>query len=407
MNAHGQHAVMIAGTGLSCALGDTPADAVDQLADGVDPVQVPMGTDGEHQCPLMAWRQHCPGQADGEAESERLNRMIDNAVAQAIAPLRDQGIDLSDTAILVGSTSKDIGVTEAAYRADLAAGRLDAPPRYDSRHAGVLLSQLGYGTLASRIANRFRLDGLHWTFNTACASSANAMLYATRLIQAGVIRRALVVGIEFGNLLSLEGFSSLMLISPTTMRPFDRDRDGVVLGEGTGAMLLGRADELDPAPGYEGMRLLGGSTRGDSSSVTTSSQPGIRAVMCEALANAGLAPGDIGAIKVHGTSTPANDLVEGRALREVFGAGLPPFTTLKSAVGHTLGACGPIETILFFESLRRGWIPATSGFRKLDEDIGIAPLDRDLADPGGAIMLNFFGFGGSNTTLLVSREGVR
>jgi 3-oxoacyl-(acyl-carrier-protein) synthase len=253
----------------------------------------------------------------------------------------------------------------------------------------------GYGMLAEVLARRHGFRGFRLTFNTACSSSANAALYAARMIARGELDHALVLGTESFNRMSLLGFASLMLVSESAARAFDASRDGLILGEGVGAIVLGRA-----RPGQAAW-LCGGANLCDTSSATNSRPEAIARVMKAALTDAGVAPGAVSAIKAHGTSTPSNDQAEGEGMKQLFGERLPPFTSLKGHMGHTLGACGALETAGLLATLREGFLPATAGFEETDPDLGIAPERGNRPAGAGTYLLNYFGFGGNNTSLVV------
>jgi 3-oxoacyl-(acyl-carrier-protein) synthase len=121
-----------------------------------------------------------------------------------------------------------------------------------------------------------------------------------------------------------------------------------------------------------------------------------------ALADAGLQPADVAVIKAHGTGSLDNDTAEAAAVRTLFGAPLPPFTAIKRYLGHTLGACGAVELAAFLGCLRAGFVPPAAGFRHPDPALQIQPLTEFRPAPTGAVMLNFFGFGGNYASLLIA-----
>ena len=210
-----------------------------------------------------------------------------------------------------------------------------------------------------------------------------------------------MVGVEAYTRLSLQGFGSLLLLSRQSYRPFDQSRDGLILGEGSGAMLLGRAPPPDKKTVFA---LRGAATACDPSSPTNSQPARIADVMRAALNDAELRITDLAAIKAHGTGTASNDLSEGQGMR-LLSERLPPFTSLKPYTGHTLGAGGVIEPLLLLAAWRAGFLPGTPGFAQADPDIGLAPASSAAPMPErGAVLCNFFGFGGNNTSLVFSRE---
>jgi 3-oxoacyl-[acyl-carrier-protein] synthase I len=322
--------------------------------------------------------------ADPAEEGVSFRRLIETAVGDALA---DAALPPEATArmgLFIGSTCLDLPLHEAAYAATYARGDVPA------------VKEPGYGNLARHVAGRFGVHGPQYTLSTACSSSANAVLYARAMLAAGRLDHALVVGAEGYNRLSLLGFAGLMLLTRSEYRPFDRARDGLVLGEGVGAIVLGR----EARPGAAA--VIGGATACDPSSPTSSSAERVAEVIQAALADAGLAPGDITAIKAHGTGTQANDASEGLAVARVFAGAPPPITSIKPAVGHTLGACGALELLGMLACWREGFLPPTPGFRDADAALGVAPQARAQPLGGGAMLCNFIGFGGNNTSLVLA-----
>jgi 3-oxoacyl-[acyl-carrier-protein] synthase-1 len=241
--------------------------------------------------------------------------------------------------------------------------------------------------------------GKSFAYQTACTSSANAALSAARMVQLGWYRHALVIGVELANVASVAGFSSLQLTARAIM-PFDRDREGIVLGEGIGVVVLSQSDVRAP-----GIHVKAGGANIDSFRVTTANPDGamIAALQRRVLDRASVAPTQIRGIKAHGTGSPMNDAGESAAIQQVF-ASPPPVCALKPYVGHTLGACGVIELILMANTLSHGVFPATSGFVTPDPSLGIQPTAAASVAEDGHYLLNYFGFGGHNTVLLVEKR---
>jgi 3-oxoacyl-[acyl-carrier-protein] synthase-1 len=292
--------------------------------------------------------------------------------------------------IFIGSSSYTIGQSEALFAAALGAGEAGPLP----------VPSAGFGQLSRHLQTSHGLSGADYLFNTACTSSANALLIAAEHILAGYCEQALVIGMELFNVTTLAGFYGMQLLANEVMRPFDRRRDGLVLGEGCGAILLQAA-----GPDDNGLFVSGGASGCDTYSISTSNPDGTSnaEVMTQALNNVGLAPGDITAIKAHGSASPLNDDAEAAGMRRVFNEP-PPFFVLKPYVGHTLGACGTIETILVCAAIREGFLPASGGFEIYDDDLGVHPMTAALNVDSGHFMLNYFGFGGNNASILLSHE---
>lgn len=336
--------------------------------------------------PAASWPYYAIPDIDGP---ERVYTFLQRAVDQALLEANLTSDERRRMAVLVGSSCLDLPVHEQAYAASVALGRADIPIRGPS-----------YGTMAATVAEHLGIEGPQYTITTACSSSANALLNARLLVTKGVVDHALVIGVEAFNLVSVHGFGSLLLLSRDGYRPFDRRRRGLVLGEGAGAMVLGRTPRAgDPAP----VALSGAASACDPFSPTTSQPDRIASVMAAALRDAGRRPADLIAVKAHGTATTSNDVVEGQAMRQLSDR-LPPFSSLKPYVGHTLGGCGVIEALLLIAAWRDGFLPGTPGFDDIDPDIGLGPIAAAVPLPHtGAVLCNFFGFGGNNTSLVFER----
>jgi 3-oxoacyl-[acyl-carrier-protein] synthase-1 len=291
--------------------------------------------------------------------------------------------------LFVGSSSGGIHHHERAY-AEAYASNAEALP----------IHRPDQSRLATWLHQQLQLDGPSYTVATACSSAANAVLYASWMLREGRLDDALVVGVEIENRLSQQGFFSMMLATRASSRPFDRQRDGIVLGECAATLVLSReAPTTQPA-----WRILGGASLCDTTHPTNPSADQIAATLRDALADSAIPAARIGAIKAHGTGTRANDLAEGLGMRECFGASPPPFTSIKPVLGHTLGACGVLETLAFTACLDRGSVPATRGYEQPDPEIGVQPLTATRAWSGGPVLLNYFGFGGNNCALVLDRE---
>jgi 3-oxoacyl-(acyl-carrier-protein) synthase len=233
------------------------------------------------------------------------------------------------------------------------------------------------------------------TWSMACTSSAAALAAAGEHLRAGTCERAVVVGFDLLSSLTLHGFRGLMLLDPEPCRPFDARRAGLQLGEGAGALVV-------DARGEGPFELLGADNVLDPSHLTASATDGSTAeqVIRGALRASGVQPDQVVSVKAHGTGTRDNDLAEGRGLARVFEGGLP-FASLKGALGHTLGAAGALEVVLWLAALSEGFLPGSIGFSELDPEIGLEPLRQAIPAPRGVHLFDAFGFGGSCVALAV------
>ena len=324
----------------------------------------------------------------------RVNDTFDDLVNKVLENvIQDAGLtenELASSGLVMG-TSGCIIEAERAFLTEKERGE-DHP---------VPVSIQGAGSMTLDVARGRGIKGPVFTITTACTSSANALLSAARLIEAGDLERVIVVGAEVLNSLTMNGFFSLMLLTKEGCRPFDKEREGIHLGEGVAALILEAASD-DEA----GIYLAGGANVCDRENVISISKDGssITAVMKEALLWAGLDIDHIKAIKTHGIGSKDNDMAEALAMKAIFGDKIPPFTSLKGYFGHTLGAAGALELVAFMSCLKKGFLPVASGFSSPDENISLSPLTGEGEAGRGHYLLNFLGFGGNNTSLVISYE---
>lgn len=309
--------------------------------------------------------------------AERLQRMLDG--------LQQQAGSFADHLLIVASSGLDIVGFEQQTRAQGHFRPEGSTPLH--RVAGSL--QHSHGFRQSMV------------INTACSSAANALLYGARLLPdyAGVV----VLAFEPQSTLIQQGFAALELTSASgRCRPFQPQRDGLVLGEACAVVLLNQqaAGSL--------CRLLGGHSACDTSSVTGTREDGghIVQVSQQALANAGVQAQDIHLVKLHGTATRANDEAEAAGSQHWLEQIQPPaFCVLKPWLGHNLGACGLSETLLLAAVQQQGHVPVSA---RSDAEPMLLPLTNASrwSHKQTRILANFFGFGGNNACLVLEvRQG--
>ncbi|MCG6969826.1 MAG: hypothetical protein LJE85_08680 [Gammaproteobacteria bacterium] len=382
--------VYIRGAGILCTLGASQQQVALACQNGtIAPQRIP----APQVCdtPIKYYR---IGEHIHPARTRRLFEFMNYAVEQAMTDANLSTEELARTAVFCGSTACDISDLEEHY-----AAALTQDPN------AMALYRSGFGILAGYVRDKYRLGGEEYSFNTACSSSANAFVTAAQMVSSGDCDHALVLGVEVLNQMSLQGFAAMMLLSQDDIRPFDAGRNGTLLGEAVACVVLSGKPAQDSAfcrdqPFY----FLGGANLCDTKSITSSNADVIAQVMQRALHSAGLKAGDIDAIKAHGTGTENNDAAEAHAMQQVFTQHLPPFTSLKPYLGHTLGACGVVEMSVLLATIQQGFIPKTPTFAALDPQLGIEPLRDHGEFRQGNIMLNYFGFGGNNTSLILSNR---
>jgi 3-oxoacyl-[acyl-carrier-protein] synthase-1 len=244
---------------------------------------------------------------------------------------------------------------------------------------------------------------------TACASSASAIVQAAELLRAGLCDVVLAGGADLASPLVLQGFGSLEALSDAISNPFSKNRKGINMGEAAAFFLVSR-EALDDTH----IRLLGWGESADAYQQTAPAPDGGGAALAmrRALASAGLEPGAIVYVNLHGTGTGLNDSMEAKAMQQVYGTCIPPCSSTKPIHGHTLGAAGALEAAICWEMLytcsTKGaiQIPPQRWDGEADPDFPQLPLVKQnaiLSQPG-ACMSNSFAFGGCNASLILGVE---
>lgn len=336
-----------------------------------------------------------PALADFDCRNNRLAAVglaQDGFIANVAAASAQYGADR--IGVFIGTSTSGIHQAELAYRRrDSATGALPDDFVYAKTQNSF--------SVADFVRRKLGLSGPAAAVSTACSSSAKVFGSAARMLEAGLIDAAVVGGVDSLCLTTLYGFSSLQLTSTRPCRPFDRDRDGLSIGEAAAFFLVARLPAALPP---DAILLLG---IGESSDAYHMSSPhpdgiGARMAMAQALAGAGLAPRAIDYINLHGTGTRTNDLVEGRAVLSLFGDATCCSST-KGTVGHTLGAAGGVEAAISMLAIRHGFMPAGVNMHELDPALPLAYLKHNEARAPSRVLSNSFGFGGTNCSLVLGR----
>jgi 3-oxoacyl-[acyl-carrier-protein] synthase-1 len=259
------------------------------------------------------------------------------------------------------------------------------------------------GDSAEKIAGFFGIKHHVTTISTACSSSANSIMTGARLIRNNQLDRVLVGGTDSLTKFTLNGFFALEILSPTGCRPFDRDRNGLTIGEGAAFLLL-EAEDVVADKSKALCQVTGFANTNEAFHQTSSSSDGYGAFMAmeKALKTSGLQPSQIGYINAHGTGTLVNDLSEGRAIKNLFST-VPKFSSTKAFTGHTLGAAGAIEAVFSVLSLKKQILLPNFHFTTPIDDLFLSPQVKVENAVIEHVMSNSFGFGGSNTSLIFSK----
>lgn len=299
---------------------------------------------------------------------------------------------------------------EAAFVSGTTVGGMDKSEQYyldflenDSRNAYIATHD--GGACSEMIADHFGRFGIITSLSTACSSAANAVIYGARLIERGETEVAVVGGAECITKFHLNGFNSLMILDREECRPFDASRAGINLGEGAAYLVLEDADHARRRGAKIYAYLTGYGNACDAFHQTASSPDGEGSflAMSKALSMAGVMPSEVCYINAHGTGTRDNDSSESAAMRRLFGSLLPHVSSTKSFTGHTTSASGAIEVAICLLAMQHRFIPAN--LRWQSSDGCIVPVKSTIHDVElRHVLCNSFGFGGNDTSLLISKH---
>ena len=262
---------------------------------------------------------------------------------------------------------------------------------------------------ASQLSARYGAMGPSFAVSSACSSGAQAIGIGAHFIRAGLVDRAIVGGAEACMTGSgMKSWEALRVLSPDLCRPFSKDRNGMVLGEGAAVFVL-ESEEAAEQRGATGLaEFLGYGTSSDASDIVRPDSTGAAYALSGALADAGIGPEDIDYINAHGTGTLANDTTETAALKATFGEALAriPVSSTKPIHGHGLGAAGAIELAVTLMALRDDIVPPTINWRVVDPrcELDCVP-EGARAKTIKTAMSNSFAFGGINAVLIVAKAG--
>jgi 3-oxoacyl-[acyl-carrier-protein] synthase II len=406
--------VVITGMGLVTSLGDRVEPFWSALCagrSGVGPLTLFDTTEFKVQFGGQV-RDWDPVARFGVKEARHLDRFAQFALAAGIAAVEDAGIDFTtipeeQCGVMIGSGIGGLNEFESQHTVMMQKG--------PSRISPFVIPKLMVNAASGQLSIRWGLKGPCSAVATACASAANAIGDALKLIQTGWADVMVTGGSEAAiTHMGLGGFASMRALStrnddpPRASRPFDRDRDGFVLAEGAGVLIL-EAEEIARRRGARiYAELLGYGMSADGWHITAPDEEGRGAVrsMKRCLDDARLSADAVDYINAHGTSTMLGDLAETRAMKQVFGphARRLQISSTKSQLGHTLGASGGVELIASAMAIHTGVLPPTINLDHPGEgcDLDYIPnVAREVRV--NYIMSNSFGFGGHNASLLIGR----
>jgi len=348
-------------------------------------------------------------------EARKLDRFAQYAIVASDEAIKDSGIDLNvvnkhRVGVIWGA---GIGGLETFQDEVINFSQGDGTPRFNPFFIPKMIADIAPGN----ISIRHGFMGPNYTTVSACASSANAMFDALNMIRLGYSDVIISGGSEAAvTMAGMGGFNAMHALSTrndsaeTASRPFDATRDGFVLGEGAGALVLEEYEHAKARGAKIYAEFVGGGLSSDAYHMTAPHPEGIGvvAVMENCLQNAGLKPEDVDAINTHGTSTPLGDVAELKAISKVFGehAKNININSTKSMTGHLLGAAGAIEAISSILSMKHGIVPPTINHEHRDENIDPElnlTLNKAQKREVNIAMSNTFGFGGHNACVLFKK----
>ena len=392
--------VVVTGLGVISALGVTLEEFWSALADGrggIAPLEsIPPGTLRFNQGAEA--RAFSPDRYFDPKDAGFLDRFAQYGVVAARQAIADAGVTVAgpDTAIVTGSCLGGKATEDEGYR--------QLYRDNNTRFHPLTIPRAMANAAASWIALENGITGPAFTISTACSSSSHAIGQAYWLVRGGAAEIALAGGSEAVFTLGLlRAWEAMRVVSPGTCRPFSKNRQGLILGDGGAMMVLEPLDRALARGARIYGEIVGFGMSSDAHHITQPSGEGAARAMRAALTDAGVAPEAVGYINAHGTGTQANDSTEASAIQAVFGdhAGRLLVSSTKSLHGHTLGAAGAIEGAATLLALRRGLIPPTANYEEADP---ACPLDvvpnRARAAAVEYALSNSFAFGGLNAVLL-------
>jgi 3-oxoacyl-[acyl-carrier-protein] synthase II len=385
--------VAVTGRGVVTSLGEGPDAFFDALAEGasgiVDGLSVASAFDPErYMDPRVARR------------TDRYAQFGVAAADQAADEAALADCDPDRVAVILGTGIGGLITLQEQCTSFLANGERGVSPNF--------VPMMMPNAAAGAVAIRHGLHGPGFSVASACATGAHAIGEGMRMIERGTADLVVAGGTEAAlTSLCIAAFRRMgALSSDGVSRPFDARRDGFVMGEGAGVLILEREEHAHARGATVYGRIVGYGASNDAFDMVQPDELGAGALiaMRAALADAGAAPDEVGFISAHGTGTPINDRIETLAIRTLFGADAPPISSTKSAIGHLLGAAGSTEALVCIEALRRRLLPPTINYSEPDPECDLDYLvegAREAPDVRLALS-NSFGFGGQNACLAIA-----
>lgn len=408
--------VVVTGLGLVTAVGNTVAASWAALLDGKSGGGPVTRFDASKHKTRFAneVKAFDPSLTMDRKEIKRSDLFTQFALAASVEAMQDafpggQGYDPYRTGVIIGSGIGGIRTFEDQLDIERDMG----PNRVSAFFVPMFIGDIAAGV----VSMRFGAKGPNYAVQSACATSAHAIGDAFRMIKYGDAEVIIAGGSEAAvSRMAMAGFANMQALSQnndhplTASRPFDRTRDGFVLGEGAGIVVLEELEHAKARGATIHGEIVGYGATGDAYHLTGQPEDheGLQRAMRRALEDGGLRPEEVQYVNAHGTSTPMNDPNEIRAIRKVFGAHAETMhvSSTKSATGHTLGAAGAIEAVFTTLALKHGVVPPTLHLTDQDPECDLnctplVPVKRELT----AAVSNSAGFGGHNVAIALKKWG--
>ena len=407
--------VVITGLGTINPLGNNVPDTWDSLINGVSGIDTITSFDTTNLPVTFAGevKNFDANEYMGKQHARKLDRSGHLSIYATEEALKDAGLDNQErlgpnVGIVFGTGIGGIGATEDAVRT--------FDERGPSRVNPLAITQLMPNSSTGQVAIKFGIEGPSVTITTACAASANAVGEAKNMIENGIVDIVVTGGTESGTTpMTIAAFAQIRALSTQNdnpkgaCKPFDKNRDGFVMGEGSTVLILESEESAKSRDAVIYAYIDGYGSTTDAYHITAPAEGGAGAVkaMEKAMKDAGITPSDIDYINAHGTSTPANDKNETDAIKTVLGgkASEVAISSTKSMTGHLLGGGGAFESMASILSIKHSKVPPTINLNDPDEECDLNYTPNDAVDLEiNTAMSNSFGFGGHNAVLVFKKQ---
>jgi 3-oxoacyl-[acyl-carrier-protein] synthase II len=336
---------------------------------------------------------------------KHLGRASQMAIAASKLALDDAGIKKDQlenkiTGVCVGTTMGEPQVMESL------SGKC-YPQEKKLRADRVSVSLYPASSISNNIAGYFKFQGPNFVFSSACAAGNYAILHAFHVLKTGKADRMLAGGADAFSRVAFTGFSRLFTMAPEKCQPFDKNRKGMLVGEGAGMIVMEPLEEAQRRKATIYAEILGGGLACDALHMTDPSIEGISKAIQKSLDNSRVSIDDIDYINAHGTGTRGNDKAESLALNKVFGKRLQdiPISSIKSMLGHTMGAASAIETVACCLAIKHKIIPPTINFENPDPECHVnCTPNKSVRRDIDIVLNNSQAFGGNDACIVLGRQ---